>query len=219
MTEDYYKILGISAEATDDDIKRAFRRLVKQYHPDSQHAKENPLEAERQFLKIKEAYETLSDREKRLRYDSSTKPGNGAVPPIRQSEKARIFYHDGIKAYKKEYFEKASALFRNAVEIDPDNALYCSWLGLSLSKQRGHLHDARKWCERATALNPSNADYHVNLALVYREAGIESLSMKHIRKAITIDPSNKRARFWLGRLNKKGGKPIIERIRAFLHLR
>lgn len=218
MTEDYYNILGISSEATDTDIKRAFRRLVKQYHPDSQYAKENPSEAEAQFLRIKEAYEILSDREKRLRYDH-LRQRSMTIPDEVRSEKARVFYLKGIKAYKKESYEKASALFRNAVEIEPDNALYCSWLGLSLSKQNGLLHDARKWCERATVLDPSNSDYHVNLALVYREAGIHSLFLKHINRAIAINPSNKRARLWLERLNKRKGKSIIDRISAFLRLR
>jgi len=54
--EDYYRILGVSSSASESEIKSAFRSLVKQCHPDSQLAKENPEEAEKVFLKIQEAY-------------------------------------------------------------------------------------------------------------------------------------------------------------------
>ncbi len=65
--EDYYEILGVPRNATQEDIKRAFRRLAKQYHPDVY--KGDRKEAERRFHKIAEAYEVLSDPEKRAQYD------------------------------------------------------------------------------------------------------------------------------------------------------
>jgi curved DNA-binding protein len=65
MAKDYYKTLGIKKDATDNDIKKAFRRLAKTYHPD---ANPNPS-AEAKFKEINEAYATLSDPEKRKLYD------------------------------------------------------------------------------------------------------------------------------------------------------
>lgn len=66
MSKDYYAVLGVSRDAGDDDIKKAFRRKAKQYHPD---ANPDDASAEARFKEVNEAYEVLSDEEKRSAYD------------------------------------------------------------------------------------------------------------------------------------------------------
>ncbi|RMG89760.1 MAG: molecular chaperone DnaJ [Chloroflexi bacterium] len=65
MARDYYEILGVSRNASKDEIKRAFRKLARQYHPD---VSDDP-QAEAKFKEIAEAYDVLSDDDKRSRYD------------------------------------------------------------------------------------------------------------------------------------------------------
>lgn len=63
--EDYYEILGVSSEASDKEIQKAYRKLAHKYHPDSNKSKE----AEEKFKKINEAYNVLKDNDKRKAYD------------------------------------------------------------------------------------------------------------------------------------------------------
>jgi len=76
-TKDYYEILGVNKSASADEIKRAYRKQALQWHPD----KNKSSEAEKRFKEINEAYEVLSDQEKRSAYDqfghAAFAPGGG----------------------------------------------------------------------------------------------------------------------------------------------
>lgn len=78
--QDYYNILGVARDANADDIKKAYRKLARRYHPDVSKGEE----AETKFKEVTEAYEVLGDAEKRKRYDSfgaNWKNGQDFRPP------------------------------------------------------------------------------------------------------------------------------------------
>jgi molecular chaperone DnaJ len=64
--KDYYEVLGVNRDATEEELKKAYRKLAMKHHPDRN--PDNP-KAEEQFKEAKEAYETLSDGQKRSAYD------------------------------------------------------------------------------------------------------------------------------------------------------
>lgn len=81
--QDYYEILGVKREATEKEIKSAYRKLARKWHPDL-HPGEKKAEAEEKIKKINEAYEVLSDQEKRKKYDrlgANWQSGQDFSPP------------------------------------------------------------------------------------------------------------------------------------------
>src|SRR5512147_2461801 len=65
---DYYETLGVKRDASPDELKKAFRHLARKYHPD---LNKGSREAEEKFKEVNEAYQVLSDPQKRARYDQS----------------------------------------------------------------------------------------------------------------------------------------------------
>ena len=75
LSKDFYKVLGVSKDASDDDIKKAYRKLARKYHPDVNKTKE----AEEKFKDISEAYDVLSKKEDRQKYDAIRQFGMGGA--------------------------------------------------------------------------------------------------------------------------------------------
>lgn len=75
MSKDYYKILGVDKNASEEDIKKAYRKLAHQHHPDKKGGNEA------KFKEINEAYQVLSDKQKRQRYDIYGSGFEGGMPP------------------------------------------------------------------------------------------------------------------------------------------
>ena len=84
MPRDFYEVLGVKRDASEEDIKKSYRKLARQYHPDR-----NPgdKQAETKFKEVQEAYDVLSDNTKRANYDrfGSAEPGAGRGGPNSQT--------------------------------------------------------------------------------------------------------------------------------------
>ena len=96
MYIDYYKILGVDKKATQEEIKKAYRRLARKHHPD---LNPNDKNAKSNFQQINEANEVLSDPEKRKKYDQYGKDWQHAE----QFEKAEQYQKQPTGTFRKEY--------------------------------------------------------------------------------------------------------------------
>lgn len=98
---DYYKVLGVSEQAEEAQIKQAYRKLAKKYHPD---LNPNNPEAEEKFKNIVEAYETLGDADKRKEYDLKRKNAgagrsSGSTASSKSSDKNMADFTKDMEKY------------------------------------------------------------------------------------------------------------------------
>ena len=84
--KDYYEILGVSKTATDDELKKAYRKMAKKYHPDAN--PDNKEAAEAKFKEVNEAYDVLSDPKKKKMYDQF---GHAAFEVLSNPQKRKMY--------------------------------------------------------------------------------------------------------------------------------
>jgi molecular chaperone DnaJ len=126
---DYYETLGVTKEATLDEIKKAYRRLALKYHPDKNPDDPN---AERMFKEVSEAYEVLSDPKKRTAYDQRGREGVRAMGFEGFSSNEEIFSHFsdifgdlfGDRFWRRQQRPRPGRELRARIEIDLREAAF-----------------------------------------------------------------------------------------------
>ena len=200
-TEDYYLILGISPNASVKEIKAAFRRLARQYHPDLN--PNDPIAAEK-FKQISQAYDVLSDNGKRRRYDrripapqtrttrKSYKTTTKATPTT-----ALDFYNQGLQRTQAREYRQAIDDYTEAIKINPkfvDAYLKRCEMRYKLGDNQGVLSD----CYEVFSIDPTVAKAHyyqgrARFSLGYTQSAIDSYNL-----AIAQDSNYPQAHYYRG---------------------
>ncbi|KAI5654963.1 hypothetical protein M9H77_32150 [Catharanthus roseus] len=159
---DYYEILGVSKDATREEIKKAFHALAKKYHPDAN--KNNPS-AKRKFQEIRDAYETLQDSEKRAQYDMMKDPSRQAHDFKYATGDAERFRHTYGAHFSDSFHKIFSEIFENEAETFSSDIQVEVLLSFSEASKGCTKHisfDAEVPCDSCNGLgHPPNAQPRV----------------------------------------------------------
>jgi len=209
--QDHYEVLGIPRDAPKEEIKKAYFRLAKAYHPD-RHFELGMNEVKKQleelFQRITEAYDTLLMERNRKEYDLTLVVSKyGRKQPAASAEtdesRAEQQYERGQELIKRGDYREAVTALEWVVRLNPKQAKYYAALGKALSKVPRRTHDAEQNFLKAIELEPSDAENYIALGLFYREGKLTQRAIRQFEEALMWDPENKQAKAELEHLKGK----------------
>lgn len=167
-----YEVLGVAAQASTDQIRRAYFLLTRQYHPDKL-SKTTPSEvielAEKVFQSVETAYRVLATPLQRERYDrelsASQSVPSARIPNLREAGRvhiqdvARRAFEEGVKLFKSRLYPAALRCFREAVKLEDSIALYRFHLARTLARLPGRSREAEFHFRIAIHQSPWNTDF------------------------------------------------------------
>jgi len=202
--DNYYAILGVTLNATPEEIKRVYIKLAQKYHPDKHLDDMEKQKANEEFSKITAAYRVLSDEKLRSEYDKSL--DEGRTPKIdAKKTQAKNSFSRALEFLKHNDPWRAVGLLRMSCRYDPQ-PLYLSYLGLALVYTRQYKEEGIEKLKTASKQLMFNPVLHINLGLAYEFLGKQSEALQSFYEALNWDPKNVAAKKAIERLNpKKGG--------------
>lgn len=189
MAKSYYDALGVAQSATEEEIRRRFRQLAVAKHPDRFRDGEK-RRAEREFQDITEAFNVLTDPDRRRRHDQELRRGGGgartgSAEAADRSETSRAYLARGVQAYKEGNYAAAAASFEQATRVDPDNPQGWYNLALTCSRQERLLSRAVDAVERACELEPMKPSYLKLAGRLFARAGKADRAERFFEEALT----------------------------------
>lgn len=197
---DYYKVLGIAPVATQEEVKKAYRAASKKWHPDLN--PELKLVSEEKMRELVEAYEVLSDLEKRKEYErqphfqirrvrkyfppGAKPPQKGAPAPLKRESSLldRLFAP----------FTRKKDLPLSPDRIDPKSADTHFTLGLSMAQNDAFLDQAINEFRLSVKFDPDHLEAMYNLGLVCHRKGLFEEALVYFQKVLAISKTDAHAR-------------------------
>lgn len=190
---DYYGILNVDRGATTDEIKRAYHRLAKEFHPDRYlHLESDPLKEKLHaiFSYINEAYRELTSASGVPK--SAPHPNRKTAPRESSKNLAKVRFSEGKRVFDAGHHEEASTLFGQAIYLDNSVAQYHYYYGMSLIGGK-KIKPAEEALKRASQLDPDNSAYIAELGHIYLGLGFMTRARNTFEKALKRNPADQRA--------------------------
>jgi len=179
------ELLDVDENADEETIKKNYYKLTREFHPDRYFGTADPSLKDKLtsiFDALTKAYTVLKDKVG-VEVRREEVRGNGI----------EHFKH-GVEAFKRSNFREAADSFKSAIDIEPKNAKYWSYLSLSFSKIPDMLEDAEKSLFETIQIEPNNADHYANLGLIYLMQNAKKMAREQFEKALKLDPGNIKAK-------------------------
>lgn len=194
---DPYSVLGVPRSASDEEIKKAYRRLSRKYHPDSNINNPNKAQAEEKFKEIQQAYEQIM---KEREYGSSYEGNGGSGGPGG---------YGGFGGFGGFGPQGAGGYGSRGTEYQDEEAIRRQAAANYI--QSGHYQEAMNVL---SSLSQKNAQWHYLSAMAHMGLGNNVNALNHIREAVQMEPDNLQYRMLLQRL-EGGGTWYQERQNPF----
>lgn len=213
-----YDILGVERDASEAQIRSAFRKLTFKHHPDRFSGKDRH-KAEERFQEITEAFNVLSRPSSRERYDEDLATGQPGGPgaAMDPTEIARKLAAKGSQTMRDGRLTEALDELKSALDHDDSCARAHYFMGICLSKFGGREKDGLRHIERAVALEPGNAIMLSEAANIAFAVGMKARAQRLAEEALSFDPTNKKASTVLTEIeaseNSQTGDGLFGRLR------
>jgi hypothetical protein len=202
----FYEILSVPSDASEDQIKEAYHKLAKQYHPDHYHSKEHGAAirktVEKLFTYITGAYSTLGDPASRASYDATrsvkdsrvkaTLEARAAVEEDKEKMADTLFIMGRI-AFQKRDYAKAVEHLKKCVWLLPDVAKYHHFLGIAQAENPKLRKEAEQHFLRALELDSTSVATRVSLGKLYLGVNLPRKADAQLREALRWEPGNAEA--------------------------
>lgn len=200
----YYQILRVGREASENEIKRAYFLLARRFHPDRFNRSIGPEQRKKVdevFDAVTKAYRTLTDPVLREQYDSHA-PGERPASARDFSRQADIKFRQAKTLYGLGRYEDAVILLEEAIRLKKDKADYFLLLAMTESKIPSFRRRAEEHFLKAAELEPWNAEAHAGLGLLYKSEGLPARAKRCFQRALELDASHELAQRELEALAK-----------------
>jgi curved DNA-binding protein CbpA len=206
MARDHYALLGADRNATGDQIRDRFRKLARERHPDRFQGAERSR-AELEFQEITEAFNVLSDPDRRRQHDMELTRPELSTTAGDAARLLRFHMEAGVQFYRDGNLGQAGEAFERAIEADPKSSAAWHHLAQTLAAQRRNPMRAVEAVARACELQGMNPAYLKLAGRLHADAGLLDKAEHYYNEAIVWggeDPAVSKALDELRKAGKKG---------------